>query len=113
MSQYFNDFEDKAHIAKSFEIPVSDLDDCEILFASYGGYYYDGNALVIFRGKDGNLYEVHGSHCSCYDLAGEWEPELTSFEALRHRKWDSFKSDHGEEATKYLLELIGQPNDPS
>lgn len=107
-NQFFNGFENKEDIARRFEIPVSDLDDCEILFASYGGYAYEGDALVIFRGKDGNLYEVHGAHCSCYGLEGNWEPEITSFEALRHRKRDSFKTEHGEEATKYLLELIGE-----
>lgn len=39
---------------------------------------------VVFR-KEDKLYEVHGSHCSCYGLEGQWSPEETSFEALLDR----------------------------
>src|SRR5262245_340581 len=40
----------------------------EILFASYGNGDYCGDAMVLFRGVDGELYEVYGSHCSCHGL---------------------------------------------
>jgi len=53
----------------------------ELLFASYGGGSYEGDAFVLFR-KDGKLFEVNGSHCSCYGLEGQWGPEETSIEAL-------------------------------
>ena len=53
----------------------------ELLFASYGGGSYEGDATVVFR-RDGKLYEVSGSHCSCYGLEGQWEPEETSIAAL-------------------------------
>lgn len=56
----------------------------EILLASYSYENYSGDAFVLFR-KDGRLYEVNGSHCSCYGLEGQWEPEETTVEALRHR----------------------------
>lgn len=56
----------------------------EILLASYSTEGYDGSAFVLFR-RDGQLYEVNGSHCSCYGLEGQWEPEPTTVEALRHR----------------------------
>jgi hypothetical protein len=36
-----------------------------ILFASYGCANYSGDAWVLFE-QDGKLYEVNGSHCSCY-----------------------------------------------
>jgi hypothetical protein len=36
---------------------------------------------VIYE-KDGQLYEVHGGHCSCYGLEGQWSPEETSKEYL-------------------------------
>ncbi len=35
--------------------------------------------------RDGRLYEVNGSHCSCYGLENQWDPESTTVEALRHR----------------------------
>ena len=56
----------------------------EILLAYYLYECYGGYAFVLFR-KDGELYEVNGSHCSCYGLEGQWEPEETTVEALRHR----------------------------
>lgn len=56
----------------------------EILLASYGTPSYEGYAFVLFR-RDGKLWEVDGSHCSCYGLAGQWDPEQTTVDALRHR----------------------------
>ena len=67
--------------------PISDSLDfkgVKILLASYGTGGYEGSAFVLFR-RDGQLYEVNGSHCSCYGLENQWDPELTTVEALRHR----------------------------
>lgn len=55
-----------------------------ILFASYGTDNYSGDAFVLFE-KDGKLYEVNGSHCSCYGLEGQFEPEETTLEAIEMR----------------------------
>lgn len=68
-------------------IPVEEkpeFKDAEILLASYGTPSYEGYAFVLFR-RDGKLYEVNGSHCSCYGLEGQWAPEEATVEALRHR----------------------------
>lgn len=59
----------------------------EVLFASYGTDNYSGDAFVLFR-RDGKLFEVNGSHCSCYGLEGQWDPEETTVAALRHRLTD-------------------------
>lgn len=56
----------------------------EVLLASYTYADYEGDAFVLFR-KGDKLYEVNGGHCSCYGLEGQWEPEETNVEALRHR----------------------------
>lgn len=58
--------------------------DINILFASYGNDNYEGEAWVLFE-KDGKLYEVHGSHCSCYGLEEQWEPEEVILQELEHR----------------------------
>lgn len=55
-----------------------------ILFASYGEDNYSGDAWVLFE-QDGKLFEVNGSHCSCYGLEGQWEPEEVTLEALEYR----------------------------
>lgn len=58
--------------------------DQEVLFAGYQSQDYQGSALVLFS-RDGKLYEVHGSHCSCYGLEGQWSPEETTWEAIAMR----------------------------
>lgn len=55
-----------------------------ILFASYGTDNYLGDAFVLFE-KDGKLFEVNGSHCSCYELEEQWNPQETSVEAIKFR----------------------------
>lgn len=60
------------------------LKDAEVLFAVYDTGCYEGSAFVLFR-KDGKLYEVNGSHCSCYGLEDQWDPEETLVESLEHR----------------------------
>lgn len=56
----------------------------EVLLAYYDYEDYSGSAFVLFR-KEGKLHEVNGSHCSCYGLEGQWEPEETTVEAITHR----------------------------
>jgi hypothetical protein len=55
-----------------------------VLFACYTYQDYSGDAFVLFQ-KDGTLFEVHSSHCSCYGLEGQWSPEETSIDALKHQ----------------------------
>lgn len=58
--------------------------DINILFASYRCASYEGEAWVLFE-QDDKLYEVNGSHCSCYGLEGQWQPEQVSLKELEHR----------------------------
>jgi hypothetical protein len=67
-----------------FNITDIDLEGIKILLASYVYEEWEGDAFILFR-KDGKLFEVNGSHCSCYGLEGQWEPEETSVESLRKR----------------------------
>jgi hypothetical protein len=80
-------FDSVKDIMEQFQITPADLVGKNILFASYDCGGYDGEAFVIFE-ENGSLYEVHGSHCSCYGLEGQWEPELTTKAALEMRLGD-------------------------
>lgn len=72
-------------MARDFSIDVKVLTKARIIVAWYGQEDYEGSAFVLFR-QDGKLYEVHGSHCSCYGLEdGGWDPEETSIDALDYR----------------------------
>jgi hypothetical protein len=56
----------------------------EVITALYNKECYEGDVFVLL--KKGDLYyEVHGSHCSCYGLEGQFEPEVTTAESLKHR----------------------------
>jgi hypothetical protein len=63
---------------------IKKYDNINVLFAAYGTDNYSGDAFVLFE-QDGKLYEVNGSHCSCYGLEGQWEPEETRLDALEFR----------------------------
>ena len=82
---YFG-FQSREDVAQQFE---TDLRDENILIAVYEEEYYEGAAFVLFY-QDDALYEVNGGHCSCYGLEGQWEPEKTTWAAIRHR------FDHGQ-----------------
>lgn len=83
---FMHSFSNKEDIAQQFEIDISTLANCDILLAYYhcGKWGCDSSAFVLYE-QDGKLYEVNGSHCSCYGLEGQWSPEETTIEALEHR----------------------------
>ena len=74
----------KADLENEFRLDSGDLDSCKIIVACYNCESYEGSAFILFE-KGGNLYEVNGSHCSCYGLEDQWRPEETSVELLKHR----------------------------
>ena len=73
MKTYIEGFESNEDIISNYTAPEAALDGATIYLAWYGYGSYDGQSLVIFE-KDGQLYEVNGSHCSCYGLEGQWRP---------------------------------------
>lgn len=77
-------FDSIVDMAEQFEEPHSSFDGMEVLIADYDQGYYEGEAFVLFR-RDGKLYEVNGSHCSCFGLEKQWAPEETTVESLKHR----------------------------
>lgn len=63
---------------------LEDLKNAEHIFAAYNQESYEGDALVIWK-KSGKIFENHGSHCSCFGLEGQWDPEKVTKKALKHR----------------------------
>jgi len=79
---YLHDWSDKIDVIYDFEDfqwrtkenqekVVKNYDGINILFASYSYENYSGDAYVLFE-KNGKLFEVFGSHCSCYGLEGQF-----------------------------------------
>jgi len=84
-----------AGLKSDFGISDQELEGVTILLASYTYLNHSGEAFVLFE-RDGALYEVHGSHCSCYRLGDcgyrisgrgrtQWQPEETTVAALIYR----------------------------
>ena len=84
MIVYRHDFKDAEDVIAQFDAPADALAGATVFFADYTYEDYSGSATVIFE-KDGKLWEVNGSHCSCYGLEGQWQPEETTWEAIAIR----------------------------
>ena len=66
----------------------STLDNKEILIAyeSVGSWGCDSNSFFLLRDKtSGELFEIHGSHCSCYGFEGQLNLESSSVSSLQYR----------------------------
>lgn len=63
---------------------IEKYEPVNILFASYDTDNYSGDAFVLFE-KEGKLFEVNGSHCSCYGLEGQFDPEETTLQEIEFR----------------------------
>lgn len=105
--RYHGNFSDKEDVESAFE---EDLSDYEILIAVYDTGSYEGDAHVLAR-KDGKLYEVSVSHCSCNGLEGSWAPYEVTPEYLALRSEGLEKSlyesgvDYSNEIANFLRYL--------
>lgn len=122
MNKYFGSWSDHKQMANDFfpqrynyaasryEDVIPPLDfpsDDEVLIASYDTPPYEGDAFVLYE-KDGKLYEVNASHCSCNGLEECWSPEETSWGALAMRdvKGYDLLGDHDTQAIEALTALL-------
>jgi hypothetical protein len=110
MKKYFGVWGSRDEVADTFEEPRSEFpSDSEILFASYDTQTYEGRAQVLFA-RNGSLFEVSGSHCSCFGLEQQWKPGTVSWEALamRPRITDEYAvpAHLYSEAERYLQQLV-------
>jgi hypothetical protein len=105
MEPYVENFSSNEDILSNYVAPDNALDGATIFLAWYGYGSYDGQSLVIFE-KDGKLFEVNGSHCSCNGLEGQWEPEETSWQALAMRNLDDSYTSGAAAADRLLKELV-------
>jgi hypothetical protein len=105
MKPYVEGFDSNEDIISNYGATSDALDGTTIFLAWYGYGSYDGQSLVIFE-KDGQLYEVNGSHCSCHGLEGQWKPEETSWKALAMRDLDDRYTSGAAQADQLLKALV-------
>lgn len=81
---FYGSFDSWSDVLGQFEVKdIERFEKVTPLFASYSQEGYEGSAVVLFI-EHGKIYSAHGSHCSCFGLEGQWEPEETTFEAIKH-----------------------------
>ena len=96
------------------------LDGLDVLIAyeSVGSWGCDSTSFYLFKDNKGKLYELHGSHCSCYGFEGQFRLEESNTEALKTRAkgknyglfstggYDDNSDSNVDEAKKYILENL-------
>ena len=82
----------KLHLVEEYKADSNIVNDLEILigYESVGSWGCDSSSFFLFRDKEGKLYEVHGSHCSCYGFEDQFDLEFTTIEALKFRINESY-----------------------
>ena len=87
----FTEGEIREHFLSEYEAKKEDIDKFDILIAyeSVGSWGCDSSSFFLLRDRETNeLYENHGSHCSCYGFEGQFEPEKTSLEYLKSDRFN-------------------------
>lgn len=101
--RYLGDFTCQEDVEREFDMRLKRTQ--HILLAAYGNECYSGQAFVLAE-EDGRLLEVNASHCSCYGLEGQYEPEDTSTAALRRREWSTYREYNTDEFRKALTAVL-------
>jgi hypothetical protein len=100
MNIFEGSFENWEDVESAFEF--NSEGDVYPIFAAYDIDGYEGSAVVLFI-EHGNLYLNEGSHCSCYGLENQWEPELLPWEiaeTVLQKSW------HLDRYKQYVLPLV-------
>lgn len=88
MSNYVDIFQSWRDVQSQYDMQEHEPD--EVIYAQYSYECYSGHSNVVYRNGD-RFYWVRGSHCSCYGLEGQWNPEEYSanqfIEAYNRGNW--------------------------
>ncbi len=75
-----------------------------LLIANLDSWFYEESAHFLFV-REGQLYEVSASHCSCNDFEGQWSPDKVEWEqlAMRPKEWFAYDSPEVQAAADALV----------
>lgn len=88
-----------------------------IAYESVGSWGCDSSSFFLLKDKEtGSLFEVHGSHCSCYGFEGQLSLEETTVEVMKNRingggnlfytgGYDDDSEDNYKKVNEYILNL--------
>lgn len=84
---YFGLFDNEENYCKEYGIP--DLAGYNMIFAIYHQSGYAGSSYELMS-LENELYVNESSHCSCYELDGQFSPVKTSYECIKNENWDEY-----------------------
>ena len=99
---------------ESAKVVYNELDNLDVLIAyeSVGSWGCDSTSFFVFKDKaTGILYEMHGSHCSCYGFEGQFRMEETTIEALKSRVEHARSRNQDEEDEHSIFSMGGYDGD--
>lgn len=86
--------------------------DVLIAYESVGSWGCDSTSFFVFKDKEtGVLYEMHGSHCSCYGFEGQFGLEETTIEALKSRVEYARSRNQDDEDEHAIFSIGGYDSD--
>lgn len=95
-----------ADVQRQFEMNVPEPE--QVIYAEYDQPGYDGWANVFYRIGD-QFYWAYGSHCSCYGLEGQWDPEEYDAQSLVHalRKGNHWRlSENARQIEEFVIAAV-------
>jgi hypothetical protein len=101
----------RQHIVNDYQASLDEVNKYEILiaFEECGPWGCDSSSFFLLREKGTkNLFEVHGSHCSCYGFEGQFKPEPTSKEYILSDKFSPGYSCNKETVSEFVQEKFGK-----
>lgn len=93
---FLGSFPDLESLMDAFDIEDKDLEGYEILLAYALEESCSGSCYVLLLRHDGELFEIEGSHCSCYGFEDRWDPHITTIGALERRVENDHRHDSEE-----------------
>ena len=99
---------------ESAKVVYDQLDKLDVLIAyeSVGSWGCDSTSFFVFKDKEtGKLYEMHGSHCSCYGFEGQFRLEETTIEALKSRVQEARSRNQYDEDENAIFSIGGYDGD--
>lgn len=106
----------KGHLEEEYGAPKETLNQLQVLIAyeSVGRWGCDSSSFFLMKNiHSGELFEVHGSHCSCHGFEGQFSLEETSPEYLLTRfelslgGYDNHPEDNVKFVKNRIAELFG------
>jgi hypothetical protein len=87
---------------------TADIGTILVAYESVGDYGCDSSSYFLIE-RDGQLFEVHGGHCSCNGFEGQWEPKPVTPAYLVSPQWSMPRGgydDQGEQHQDVVVEWL-------